>query len=349
MPENSRRCVAAVRFSALGDVAMTIPVIYSACLCHPDIQFLMITKPRITGLFINPPENLAVAGIDPKNSIGQLRQEFNTLHDRYRFDSLADLQHDRTSGIMRLLCRLHGGITVKKITADRHGERMLTRRNAKRMLPLISRRALYRDVFYRLGLPIEYRLTNIYQELPPADTYSSICTAKADGEKWIGVAPFANYTGKIYPVGQMESVVGTLSAMPGVKIFLFGNGDEEQAVLQRWEKTWPNVRSLAECKHGFSAELALMSHLDVMLSMDSANMHLAALVNTPVVSVWGATHPYCGCRGWRQSESRTVQLAMVCRPCSIIGDKPCRRNDYYCLKGIKPQTIIDQVLSIIND
>ena len=41
-------------------------------------------------------------------------------------------------------------------------------------------------------------------------------------------------------------------------------------------------------------ELNLMSHLDVMLSMDSANMHLASLVNIPVVSVWGATHPYAG-------------------------------------------------------
>ena len=86
-----------------------------------------------------------------------------------------------------------------------------------------------------------------------------------------------------------------------------------------------------------------MQHLDVMVSMDSANMHLASLVATPVVSVWGATHPYAGFMGWNQKMDNAVQLNMRCRPCSIFGNKPCQRGDYACLTAIKPDVIINKV------
>ena len=95
---------------------------------------------------------------------------------------------------------------------------------------------------------------------------------------------------------------------------------------------------------GLRQELALMSMLDVMVSMDSANMHLASLVATPVVSVWGATHPYAGFMGWRQSEDNAVQLDMDCRPCSIYGNKPCIHGNYPCMKQIEPETIVARIV-----
>ena len=95
-------------------------------------------------------------------------------------------------------------------------------------------------------------------------------------------------------------------------------------------------------------EQVLMSHLDVMLSMDSANMHLASLVHVPVVSVWGATHPYAGFMGWGQSVDRAVQLDMPCRPCSVFGQKPCWRGDYACLREIKPEWVIEKIEKVIG-
>jgi ADP-heptose:LPS heptosyltransferase len=83
-----------------------------------------------------------------------------------------------------------------------------------------------------------------------------------------------------------------------------------------------------------------MSFFDAMISMDSANMHLAALVGTRVVSIWGATHPFCGFMGWRQRKEDAVQLDMVCRPCSVFGNRPCRRGDFHCMYGISPERII---------
>ena len=97
-----------------------------------------------------------------------------------------------------------------------------------------------------------------------------------------------------------------------------------------------------------NTELILMSHLDVMLSMDSGNMHLASLVHTPVVSVWGATHPYAGFMGWNQNILHAVQIDLPCRPCSIYGNKPCMRGDYACLNNIEPEMIVERIKKLLK-
>ena len=91
-----------------------------------------------------------------------------------------------------------------------------------------------------------------------------------------------------------------------------------------------------------------MSHLDVMVSMDSSNMHLASLVGIPVVSIWGATHPYAGFLGWGQQQENIIQTDLDCRPCSIYGQKPCRRGDFACMNSIKPQTIIERINTLLQ-
>ena len=86
-----------------------------------------------------------------------------------------------------------------------------------------------------------------------------------------------------------------------------------------------------------------MSHMEVMLAMDSSNMHLASLTGTPVVSIWGATHPAAGFLGWNQKPEDCIQLDMNCRPCSIYGKKKCIYSDYRCLTGIDPDIVFSKV------
>lgn len=156
----------------------------------------------------------------------------------------------------------------------------------------------------------------------------------------------AAHVGKIYPLSKQEQVISLLSERKNTKILLFGGGAKEIEVLAKWERQYPNVISTAG-KLTLNSELALMSHLDVMLSMDSANMHLASLVNIPVVSIWGATHPYAGFMGWKQLPDNAVQVDLPCRPCSIFGNKPCWRKDYACLQGITPEMVVHRIEQVI--
>lgn len=343
------KSVLVMRFSALGDVAMTVPVIYSACRCYPDVHFTFVTRKSMTSIFLDKPGNLTVRGVNLEDykGVGGLWKLFGELREAQQFDAMVDLHDVLRTKIFRMFCRL-SGIPVSVLNKGRKGKRALTRRHGKVLLPLISTRARYRQAFHRLGLPVEPCFPGLFgQGRGDASLFAAITPPKTEGERWVGIAPFARHAGKIYPPELMEQVMGEILAHGNVKVFLFGGGEQESAILQDWAVKYPGVVSLAGKRYGFPVELSLVSWLDVMVSMDSANMHLASLVRTPVVSVWGATHPYCGFTGWRQKEEDTIQLPMTCRPCSVFGNKPCFRGDYHCLRGISPNVIAERVMKYI--
>lgn len=338
------------RFSALGDVAMCVPVVYSVCRCYPDVRFVLVTRPTMTPIFINPPENLVLVGADVKNDytgIGGIRRLVSELTAEYSIDAFIDLHNVLRTKLMGLFCRLKG-IRVYRLYKAKSKRRALTRRQNKVMLPMVSQRARYREAFFKAGLPITERFDGLYQGRSSADPalFEAISAPKQQEERWIGIAPFAAHKGKIYPPEKMEEVLARLCAAPesAQTIFLFGGGDHEREILDGWAKKYPGVVSLAGKKYGFPAELALINHLDLMVTMDSANMHLAAIAGTPALSIWGATHPYCGFKGWRQRDSDTVQLPVSCRPCSVFGNKPCHRGDYLCLTAIRPDQIYKKII-----
>lgn len=343
--------VLVVRFSAIGDVAMTVPALYGACHAHPDVRFIFVTRKSMASIFLNPPTNLVVKGVDLKDEyrgLGGMRRLYKELRADYAIDGVVDLHDVIRTKYIRLLATL-SGLKVSRIHKGRKGKHALTRKNNKVMLPLETSRSRYRSAFARLGLAPDESFDGLFAGGKAAPgLYAAITAPRAAGESWIGIAPFAKHQGKIYPVAMMEEVVKTLSGVDGMRIFLFGGGGGEREVLDRWQERYNGVMSLAGGNYGFGTELALLSNLDCMVSMDSANMHLASLVDIPVVSIWGATHPYSGFKGWRQDDDNIIQLPLTCRPCSVFGDKPCHRGDYLCLNGIKPTIVTDKVLSILG-
>lgn len=339
------------RFSAFGDVAMTIPVIYSACRCYPDINFVMVTRPAMTGMFVGAPANLTVVGADVKTDYRGIRGIMRLMRGliaKYRFDAFVDLHDVLRTRMMGIVCRLHG-IRVSRLNKGRANKRALTRSNNKVMLPLISQRARYREAFFKISLPLSERFDGLFGGRGKADTglFADITDPKKAGERWVGIAPFAAHACKIYPPEMMREVVADVAAHPSTQVFLFGGGQEESRILDSWAADL-GVTSLAGKRYGFTAELALLNHIDVVVSMDSANMHLASIAGTPTVSIWGATHPYCGFKPWRQKDSDMIQLPMTCRPCSVFGNKPCHRGDYLCLRAIKPEVIIKKIYEHID-
>ena len=146
----------------------------------------------------------------------------------------------------------------------------------------------------------------------------------------------------------MKRVIASLSEDPSTRIFLFGGGEEEKLILGRWSEEFPRVTSMARERFGFRTEMAVMSLLDVMVAMDSGNMHLAALTGVPTVTVWGATHPSMGFTPCGFDPSLAVQIPMACRPCSVFGNRPCRTSDYRCMTSIAPEEIISRVRETIS-
>ena len=242
--------------------------------------------------------------------------------DYQQFDAVADMHDVLRSKYLRMRFRLIGK-RISVIQKGRLDKYLLTKRHHI-SLPLPTTIERYQDVLQRLGLSVQ---------LHPQRTNG--------GERvGIGIAPFAAHKGKIYPLKKMEEVVRLLANV-GEPIYLFGAGKKEQTILEQWAETYPNVTSLAG-KQDMAKEIAIMRGLRLMVTMDSANMHLASIAGTRVLSIWGATHPAAGFLGYGQSESDFIQRNLPCRPCSVYGNKPCSYGDYHCL-DIAPEEVANRI------
>ena len=335
-----------IRFSALGDVAMTVPVVYSLARRYPELDITVLSRPFVAPLFARMPQNVHFRGVDLKRykGLGGLYRLFAQLKaDGY--EAVADLHGVLRTRVLDALFRL-AGIRVARIDKGRRQRRMLLNPRRKKRFCLPTSFARYEAVFARLGRPVQTQFRSIYGDRRADTVLFAPITGRPDGRRWIGIAPFAAHAGKRLPDGTVQTLVGQLAAQPDQRIFLFGSKGEK-AQLDRWADGLPSVQVVAG-RLTLEGELALMSHLDVMVSMDSANMHLASLTGTPVVSVWGATHPCAGFMGWGQSEDNAIQLDLPCRPCSIFGNRPCRRGDYACLAGIRAESIAAKVEHIVK-
>lgn len=339
-----------IRFSALGDVAMAVPVVYSLAKQHPDIRITVLSKNMARPLFENLAPNVGFMGADLKREYRGIRG-LNALYRRLtakQFTAIADLHSVLRSEFLRMRFNM-GNCKVAHINKHRKGRRKLTANNNRQLSQQPTTFQNYVEVFERLGYSINIQFTSIF---PPEggnlNALPATMNAKNAGEQWIGIAPFAAHEGKIYPTPLMHQVVAQLTQQhPQARIFLFGRGEKEDKFFTVWCQEFPTCTYVGRHIDSMDKELILMSHLEVMLSMDSANMHLASLTGIPVVSVWGATHPLAGFMGWNQSKDNAIQADLDCRPCSIFGQKPCKRGDYACLNQIKPETIVEKINSLL--
>ena len=342
-----------IRFSALGDVAMAVPVVWALATQYPDIRITVLSKAFARTLFDDLAPNVNFMEADLKREYHGFRG-LNALYRRLvakQFTKIADLHDVLRSEYLRARFNV-GRYRVEHIKKHRKQRRQLVSPRHQLLRPLPSPFKSYAEVFERLGYPVD--VSQFHSIFPEEGGNLNLLPAavgpKKSFEQWIGIAPFAAHQGKIYPLQQMEQVIALLlQKYPKARIFLFGRGEQENFYFKRWTERYPQCLFVAEHCETMYQELILMSHLDVMLSMDSANMHLASITGTPVVSVWGATHPLAGFLGFNQNEENVIQTDLSCRPCSIYGNKRCRRGDYACLNTIPPERIVDRISILINN
>ena len=341
-----------IRFSALGDVAMAVPVVWSLARQYPDVRITVLSRGFARQLFDELAPNVGFMEADVKHEYRGLKG-LNALYRRLvakQFTAVADLHNVLRSEFLRMRFNIDH-YRVAHIDKHRKGRRRLTSANNKQLTQQPTSFDNYAEVFRQLGYPVKLDFKSIFAERPDGRGDLSLLPQEAMPTAGlnIGIAPFAAHEGKVYPPRLMQRVVEQLlTSHPQARIFLFGRGQQEEEYFSQWCQQHAQCVYVGRYVESLRQELVLMSHLDVMLSMDSANMHLASLTATPVVSVWGATHPFAGFMGWGQTSDRAVQIPLDCRPCSIYGQKPCLRGDYACLNRIAPEAIVEKIEHIIN-
>ncbi len=341
-----------IRFSTIGDVAMTVPVVDSLARQYPDVRITMLSSPEARPFFEYMPQNVGFMEADLKNEYYGVKG-MNALYRRLtakNFTAIADLHSVLRSDYLRMRFNIDR-FRVEHVDKHKSMRRQLVSQTDKRLVQLPTAFSCYADVLARLGYPVKLDFRSVF---PPCGGDISrlpagFNTPKADGEVWIGVAPLAAYAGKTYPLPLMEEALRLVTARhPGCRLLLFGGGEAETSALNEWSTRLGRCVNASARLGGIGSELILMSRLDVMVAMDNADMHMASIAGTPVVSVWGATHPCAGFSGWGQHPADAVQADVPCRPCSISGKKACLRGDYLCMRNILPEEIADRVELVLR-
>ena len=328
-----------IRLSAMGDVAMTVPVLRAFTKQYPDVKLTVLTRGFLAPFFRDL-ENVEVFPADLKGrhkgfpGLYKLSKELKQLD----IDAVADLHNVLRSNILKQFLR---NLPFKQIDKGRKEKKELV--TGKHFKQLKTTHERYADVFRTLGFDVD-----LANPVFPPQAILKESVLKITGTKkgkWIGIAPFAAHESKMYPLEQMKQVVKEVSR--DYKVLLFGGGQKEIERLNGLEDK-DQVVNLAG-KLSLDEELDVISNLDVMLSMDSGNAHLAAMLGVKTVTIWGVTHPFAGFAPFNQptdfcllANRETFPLI----PTSVYG------NDYpegyeMAAGSISENRIVDKIKAVI--
>lgn len=339
---SEQKHILVIRLSAMGDVAMSVPVLRTVVEQNPNCKITVVSKPFFKPMF-QALSNVSFYEVDVKKrhkGVFGLYQLFKELR-KLQITHVADLHNVLRSKILRFFFTITG-YKIAFIDKGRSEKRALTREKNKVFKQLKTTHQRYADVFSALGFKADL---NQYRPKQKENLSSSV--KKLVGKKentWIGVAPFAAFSSKMYPLDLMKKVIHKLGK-ENVTIFLFGGGTSEIKELSAIEKIEKNAISVAG-KLSFEEELNLIENLDIMLSMDSGNAHLAAMKNIKTITLWGVTHPFAGFAPFLQPTDFAL-LPDIKKypkiPCSIYGNKIAFGYEDV-MSSISPDKVVEKVL-----
>lgn len=314
--------IAVIRLSAMGDVAMTVPVIGAFVEQNPEVKITFVSRPFFKPFF-DGIENVTFFEVDLKKRHKGFFGLFKLYYDlsKLKIDAVADLHNVLRSKVVRTLFALNGK-KVAYTDKGRKEKKELTRTKNKIFKPVKSMFERHVETFKQLGFSVDLNAPNFPEKAILSDEILSI-SGKNENFKWIGIAPFAQYESKVYPQDLMQKVIDEVASESNNKIFLFGGGKKEIAKLNSFSINKENVIVIAG-KLKFKEELQLISNLDVMLSMDSGNAHIAAMLGVKVITLWGATHPFAGFAPFNQPINNCLvsdREKYPLLPSSIYGNK----------------------------
>lgn len=337
---NQIKHILVIRLSAMGDVAMTVPVLSALNQKYPEVKITVLTRAFFTPFYRGLP-NVTVfpAEVNGKHKgvlgLYKLSKELK----KSKIDAIADLHNVLRSHILKFF---FFGKQCIQIDKGRIEKKALVSGESFEQLKTTHQR--YADVFEKLGFPVDIANPTFPKKIILKNELLDIIGNTS--KKRIGIAPFAAHEGKMYPLSLMKEVIKSLSK--DYSVILFGGGKKETAILNQFETEFENVVNVAG-KLSLNDELDAISNLDAMLSMDSGNAHIAAMLGVKVITIWGVTHPFAGFSPFNQPEdyalhSNKDQFPEI--PTSVYGNK-YPESYKEASASILPDTIIEKLKSTI--
>ena len=322
--------VLVVRFSAIGDILLTTPLLRAIRTRHPGARISVLTKQSYVPLLSHNPHVSEVLAVAPEDGLPAIAERIRAV----RYSHLLDL---------------HGSLRSRALRRLAPGDwKSYDKRGLERGLLILTKWDRY-----RADVPVAERYFEAAKELevepdggPPDFFISEEADCRA-GERLVAldlggerpivaIAPGAAHATKRWPIEHWVELIGRIT-LTGADVAILGGPDDTHATGIIVDAAGPNVASLAG-QLGLQETGAVIRRSEVLISGDTGVMHMATGVGTPVVALFGPTARQFGFFPYR-SPSRVVELALPCRPCSAHGSRRCPLGHHHCLRQITPDLV----------
>lgn len=341
-----------IRYHRLGDALIVLPLIYDLAMKYPEDVFTVLSNAKLGVLFDLMPNNVKFIPMVSKKRHALLRALRYTIEKQLlliklvsmKFDNVALLQGE--SFERRLFNRLDKSrVNIVKVNKPEFDSDKRLSMGCNDGLSILKLHKEKLDLLGYKNLFAKFDSTTLKES-----DISVLCRDLCIDihKKSLAIAPFSFFDSKVYPLDKMERIIAYFSdKAKDFNLLILGGGYKEKIIVDNWKTRYPSIINLID-RVSFSEEVSLIAHCDIVLTMDSANLHLASLLDIPVVSIWGATAPKCGYYPEKESLSRAIVKNVDCQPCSLWGDKPCmlENKKYYCM-DIAPEIIIKKIEDVI--
>ncbi|MDR1715526.1 MAG: glycosyltransferase family 9 protein [Prevotella sp.] len=345
-----------IRYHRIGDALIVLPLIVSLATKYKEDTFTILTNERFNTFLEVMPPNVVFKPMISKKSKGVFRGLIFSMKKRLfsakmrsfasSFDKIAFLQYDIIEQkLHKSILRNNLNIEIALTNENRFFSEERIPNKCNDGLTMID---LHKEALACLG----------YNGLQPAFNPVIIKNRNSDKlfnklninskKKLIAISPFSKENTKIYPLNKMESIISHLSKKNKYQVLIFGGGTREKRQVDTWIEKYPSVISLID-RISFDEETTVMSKCDIALTMDSANLHLAALLDVPVISIWGATAPQNGYYPANLGRKDALIKDLSCQPCSIFGNKPCTNPKVYDCLDIDPKIVIQRIEDTLSN
>ncbi len=315
-----------IRFSSLGDVIQTTAFLDTLKKKFPESKITYATKEEFGELLKGQPYIDRLLLLKKNESLIDFAKRVGHM------DCVFDLHSSLRSILLSFL--------VKRKCTKRVKKHVMFRR------ALVYHSSLLKDIFRRDTIDNIEDQIKLIDEKANTDNIKPIIYLNGvkKRENVIGMAPGARWKTKMWPKEYYKTLANILTEK-GFEVFLFGSKDEVEIA--------DFIRSDNKMVHSFVGKLSLketaqkMAECSCFVSNDSGLMHLAVAIDLPVVAIFGPTVKGFGF--YPRGRSLVLESDIKCRPCSLHGTNKCKRNDLLCLYSIKPETVFESLMGLLND
>lgn len=333
-----------IQTAFLGDVILTLPIVQELKRKYPESEIDFLCIPETSELLKNNPHISEIISYDKKNSgvIG-FRDLINKLRSK-NYDILISPHRSFRSSLISKLSNAKKTISYDKSSLNFLFDKKIKYR--KELHEILRDLALLEPIGIKSNKIVKPELYISVQDKRKIDSLFYEHRVK-DNEKFITIAPGSVWFTKRFPEEKFAKLCDLMFNM-NTKIFLIGG--KKDKVFSDFIQNNSKNRNIINVTGNFSImeSAELIKRSEVLITNDSAPLHIANAVETNVVAIFGATVPAFGFYPIGKKDIVIETNGLSCRPCAIHGGKKCPVGTFVCMKNIDEQNIMIAVKKLLS-